>query len=364
MNHYSNTAIILLFGGVLGGSTLAQVPAPQTSALPPASAYTAALPKLAVPADAVVLSLSVCNPPAAADCQTRLTREQFEKRFRTAYAGPRRPNERFPDARGRAEQYVRQLAYSSEARKEGLDKDPEFQQQMQEFEMQLLATALQRKIKAEAADSPEQALQDYYNKIIKRYEEITVRSVLIPRPPRAKAAAQTAEAPEGAAPWPEGEDVATQKIGDEARRQLALGEDADQVQKAAYAAAKSTEPLPSTKPVVWRRNASFPAGEEVMLFALKPGEVSLPVPNGNGLTIYRVESKRTIPLAEVTKEVSALYQMERVQEQLNKFLDNAHPVFNNEYFDTEKEAEDRARGIEKHMEEMREKGVPSNAKPQ
>jgi hypothetical protein len=360
LNHFLNTAIILLLGGI----SVAQTSGAQTSVSPTSgSAYTAALPKLSVPADEVVLSLNVCDPPAAGACQTRLTREQFEKRFRTAYAGPRRPNERPPNARGRAEQYVRLLAYSSEARKEALDKDPEFQQQMQEFEMQLLATALQKKIKAEAADSPEQALQDYYNRNIKRYEEITVRSILIPRPPRSKAAAQTSEAPEGAAPWPEGEDVETQKIGNEARRQLAAGEDADQVEKAAYAAAKSTEPPPSTKPVVWRRNASFPAGEEVMLFALKPGEVSLPVPNGSGLTIYRVESKRMIPLAEVTKEVSALYQMERVQEQLNKFLDNAHPVLNNEYFDTEKEAENRAREIEKHMEEIREKGVQSDPKP-
>jgi PPIC-type PPIASE domain len=364
LNQFLNTAIVVLLGGVSVAQTTSVSHPNSAGPVTSASAYTATLPKLSVPEDAVVLTVNVCDPPAADACQTKLTREQFEKRFRTAYAGPRRPNERPANASGRADQYVRLLAYSSEARKQGLDKDPEFQQQMQEVEMQLLSTALQKKLKAETADPPEQALQDYYNKNIKRYEEVTVRSILIPRPPRSKAAAQTPEAPEGAAPWPEGEDVETQKIGDEARRQLAAGADPDQVQQAAYTAAKSTEPLPSTKPVAWRRNASFPAGEETMLFALKPGEVSPPVPNGSGLTIYRLESKRTIPLSDVTREVSTLYQMEWVQEQLNKFLDNAHPVLNNEYFETEKEAENRAREIEKHLEELREKGVPPNAKHQ
>jgi parvulin-like peptidyl-prolyl isomerase len=330
--------------------------------VPPPAGYLNNLPKLSTPEDEVVITVNVCDPPAAGGCKTQLTREQFEKRFRTAYGGPRRPNEHFPNATARADQYVRQLAYSDEARKEGLDKDPEFQQEMQQVAMQLLANALQKKLKADTANPPEQALQDYYNKIIKQYEEITVRSVFIPRPPRSKAAGQTAGTPEGAAPWPEGEDVETQKIGDEARRQLAAGEDPDKVEKAAYAAAKSTEQIPSTRPMTWRHNASFPAGEETILFALKPGEVSPPVPNGSGLTIYRLESKRTIPLAEVAKEIRALYQMDRVQEKLNTFLDNAHPVLNKGYFDTEKEAETKAREVDKQREELLERGVPPGAK--
>ncbi|HTU35799.1 MAG TPA: peptidylprolyl isomerase [Candidatus Acidoferrum sp.] len=260
-----------------------------------------------------------------------------------------------PNARSIADQYVRMMAYSYEAKKEGLDKDPQFQQQLQEVEMQLLANVLQKKLKDETANPPEQAIEEYYNKNIKQYDEVIVRSVQIPRPPQSKAAAQTAASAEGAAPWPEGEDVATQQIANQSRQQLIAGEDPDKVQKAAYAAAKCTEPLPSTQPIVWRRNVSFPAPEEAMLFALKPGEVSLPVPNGHGLTIYKLESRRTIPLAEVRVQLKALYQMEQIQERLNAFLENAHPVLNEKYFNTETEAELKARDMERAQEEQAER---------
>jgi len=364
LNPFLNTAIILVFAGGAAAAQTNSVPLENSArTVKPDSAYTNRLPKLSTPEDEVVITVDACEPPAKDPCQTRLTREQFEKRFRTAYAGPRLPNEHYPNVNARADQYVRMLAYSEEARKEGLDKDPELQLEVQQVEMQLLSTALQKKLKAETANPPEQVLQDYYNKIVKQYEEITVRSVFIPRPPRSRAA-QTAEAPEGAAPWPEGEDVETQKIGDEARRQLAAGGDPDKVEQAAFAAAKSTEQIPSTKAVVWRHNATFPASEEALLFALKAGDVSPPVPNGSGLTIYRLESRRTIPLSEVAQEIKALYQMDRLKEQLNTFLDNVHPVLNKEYFDTEKEAEAKAREMDKQREELREKGVPPGAKSQ
>jgi hypothetical protein len=349
-----NTAVFLLLaGGVSAAQTRSLPPQNSTGTVTSASADTG-LPKLSTPEGAVVITVNVCDPPTAGACQTQLTREQFERRFRTVYAGPRHPDMRPPNARAVADQYVQMFAYSYEAKKEGLDKDPQFQQQLQEVEMQLLADALQKKLKDETANPPEQVVQAYYNKIIQQYQEITVRSVLIPRPPRSKAAAQTAEIAEGSAPWPEGEDVETQKIADEARRQLIAGEDPDKVQRAAYAAAKCTEPLPSTQPVVWRRNVNFPAPEEAVLFALKPREVSLPVPNGHGLTIYRLESKRTIPLAGVKGEVKALYQMEQVHERLNSFLENAHPVLNEQYFKTEEEAELKAREMERRQEEGRE----------
>jgi hypothetical protein len=364
LNPFLNNAIVILFTAGLVVAQTNSVPLQDSArTVRPDSAYTDRLPKLSTPEDEVVITVDACEPPATDPCQTRLTREQFEKRFRTAYAGPRLPNEHYPNTNARADQYVRLLAYSQEARKEGLDKDPELQLEIHQVEMQLLSTALQKKLKIESANPPEQVLQDYYNKIIKQYEEITVRSVFIPRPPRSKAA-QNAQTPEGAAPWPEGEDVETQKIGDEARRQLAAGEDPDKVEQAAFAAAKSTEQLPSTKAVTWRHNATFPASEEALLFALKPGDVSPPVPNGSGLTIYRLESRRTIPLAEVTQEVKALYQMDRLKEQLNTFLDKVHPVFSKEYFETEKEAEAKAREMDKQREELREKGVPPGAKSQ
>jgi hypothetical protein len=344
----NTTLVILLMGGFLRGQT--NPLASQGSA--GAKAGDAGLPKLSTPEDEVVITLDVCDPPAAGACQTRLTRKQFETRFRTAYAGPRPPNMRPPDAGLLADQYVKLFAYSYQARKEGLDKTPEFQQQLQMVEMELLANALQKKLKDETDHPSEQELQRYYSKVIRQFDEITVRSVLIPRPPASRAAAaEAAGNAEGAAPWPEGEDAATQRLAETARRELVAGANPDAVEKEAYAAARVKQEPPATQPVVWRRNVSFPAPEEAMLFSLKPGEVSLPVPNGQGLTIYRLESKRTLPLAMVRNQVKALYQMDQVRERLNDYLENAHPTLNKKYFDTEKQAEILSRQLEEKQEE-------------
>lgn len=353
---FVNTAGLLLFaGGILGAQTNSPVPtipaqAPGTSPVALATAPDKGLPQLSTPENEVVITIDACDPPAADACQTRLTREQFEQRFRTIYAGPTPPNMHPPDATVMANQYVRLFAYAYEARKEGLDHDPKFQQQLQYVEMELLANALQKKLKDETAHPSEQALESYYNKIIRQFDEITVRSVLIPRPPRSQAAAAAGNA-EGAAPWPEGEDAETQRIADRARQELVAGEAPDQVEKEVYAAVNSKQPPPSTQPLEWRRNVHLPAPEEAMLFALKPGEVSLPVPNGYGFTIYRLESKRTLPLAMVKTEVKALYQMEQIEKRLNSYLENTHPVLNKEFFATEKQAELQARQLEEMQEE-------------
>ncbi len=359
------SVIVLVLGGeIIIGQTGTAPTQRSAGAANPVADYMSNLPKLSVAKDEVVVTVEVCDPPTTGKCQTRLTREQFEAKFRTAYEGPRRPNEHFPNATARADQLVKLLAYSDEARREGLDKEPEFQEELKSVEEQLLVNALQRKLKGEAVNPSDKDLQNYYDKISKKYQELTVRSVFIPRPPRSNATTKTTELSEGAAPWPEGEDVETQKIGDEARRQLAAGEDPDKVEQAAFAAVKSTKKPPSTQAQVWRRNGSFPAGEETMLFGMRVGEVSPPVPNGSGLTIYKVESKRTIPLEEVKGEVQALYQMDKVQGELNSFLERAHPVLNRQYFDTEKEAELRAREMDKQKEEAREKAVQNDQKPQ
>ena len=100
-----------------------------------------------------------------------------------------------------------------------------------------------------------------------------------------------------------------------------------------------------------------------MLFALEPGEVSLPVPNGQGLTIYKLESRRTLPLADVRTQVKALYQMKQVKERLDSILQNAHPVLNQEYFGTEREAEIKTKEMEALQEEQREHGNAGTPQP-
>ncbi len=353
--------IVLLLAAV---QLTAQTSAPRTQSTPgasPAASQTGELPKLTTPEDEAVITIDVCDPPAAGTCQTRITRKQFEEKFRTVYAGQRPPNMRPPDAGALAHQYTQLLAFSYTARKEGLDKDPEFEQELQYVEMELLANALQKKLKEEFAHPSDQELQSYYNQIVRQFDEITVRCILIPRTPESEAAARREAGAAGGAPWPEQEDAEEQRIADNARAQLIEGEDPDEVEKVAYAAARSREQPPSTQPVKWQRNLNSPAPEQEMLFSLKPGDVTLPVANGHGLTIYELVSKRTIPLAEVRGQVKALYQMTQVQVKLNGYLESAHPNLNKEYFDTEKQAETKARELEEQQEEGMEDEGPRAA---
>lgn len=307
---------------------------------PTASAPGATEPTSIRPDDVIVTIHNVCDPPSASPCQTQLTRAQFERLFRTVSV----PNAPFPIPTASAEKYARTLALAQEARKEDLMNDPSVQAQLHLFETQLLAAALQKKIQNDEADVSTKDIQSYYITNKEQFVEITVRSILVPSPSQAN--------PNGPQAGLGKDDPAAKAIAETARGKLLAGVDPDQVEKEVFASANITSPPSSTTPSIRHRNPYLPAPEEDALFALNVGGVSQPVPRGDGgFMVFKLESKRLMPLDAVRPEIQKVITAERVKVRLDKILSSQKTELDPRYFKGE-QAEREA--IEQQQKKERE----------
>src|SRR5215469_8276865 len=157
----SYLALVLIVGTAAGWAQGIQPP--PTSHAPGSIDRTAVQPN-----DVIVTIRNVCDPPSNNPCQTQITRTQFERLFRTVSV----PNAPFPIPTASAEKYARSLALAQEARKENLENDPSVQAQLQLFETQLLAAAIQKKIQNDESDVSTQDIQSYYAQHKQQFEEI------------------------------------------------------------------------------------------------------------------------------------------------------------------------------------------------
>lgn len=297
------------------------------------------------PNGVIVTIRNVCDPPSASPCQTQITKAQFESLFRTVSV----PNAPFPIPTASAQKYARQLALAQEARKQNLENDPSIQAQLHLFETQLLAAAIQRKIQNDESDVSTQDIQSYYIQHKQQFEEITVRSILVPPPSQANP-----NAPQVALGK---DDPAAKAIAETARGKLLAGEDPDKVQKEVFASDNITSPPPSTSPSVRHRNPYLPAPEENALFALNVGGVSQPVSRGDGgFMIFKLESKRLMPLDAVSPEIQKVITAERVKTRLDKILAAQTTELDSRYFKGEQAERD---AIERQQKKERDE---ANAK--
>lgn len=277
---------------------------------PPSPNPPATIDRTAVKPDDVIVTIhNVCDTPSNNPCQTQITRTQFERLFRTVSV----PNAPFPIPTASAEKYARALALAQEARKENLENEPSVRAQLHLFETQLLATAIQKKIQNDESDVSTQDIQGYYTQHKQQFEEITVRSVLVPSTSQAN--------PNGPQPGAGKDDPAAKAIAATARKKLLAGEDPDKIEKEVFASAGITSPPPSTGLSIRHRNPYLPAPEEDELFALNIGGVSQPVPRGDGgFMVFKLESKRLMPLDAVAPEIQKVITAQRVKARLDKIL--------------------------------------------
>jgi parvulin-like peptidyl-prolyl isomerase len=254
------------------------------------------------------------------------------------------PNAPFPIPTASAEKYARALALAQEARKENLEKDPSVQAQLHLFETQLLAAAIQKKIQNDESDVSAKDIQSYYTRHKQQFGEITVRTILVPSPSQAN--------PNDPQVGSGKDDPAAKAIAETARGKLIAGEGSDQVQKEVFASANITSPPPTTALSIRHRNPYFPAPEEDALFALNVGGVSQPVPRGDGgFMVFKLESKRLMPLDAVRPEIQKVITAERVKVRVDKILASQATELDPRYFKGE-QAEREA--IEQQQKKERE----------
>jgi hypothetical protein len=326
-------------------------PAPATPAAPVDTSAS-------VPDNAPVLTIEgVCPPqpkPAAAksaaakpdstkasaspaDCKTVITKAQFEQ-----LANNLAPNITPQMKKQLASVLPRLMAMANDAKKQGLDKTPEYKERVKFRTMQVLAEELQQNIQEKATKVPDADIEKYYKDHPENFEQYNLDRLFVPRTrqaaelksepgkneklteedQKAKEAAEKAEA--------EQSEQAMTKLADDLRARAAAGEDFLKLQKEAFEAAgmkieSPTVNLPST-----RRTSVAPSHAAV--FDLKPGEVSPVISDAGGHYVYKLNSKTEEPLDQAKTEIHGRLQNERMRESMDKLNSSFKVETNEAYF--------------------------------
>jgi hypothetical protein len=293
-------------------------PAEPTSAAAAPAASEAPETKVA-PDDPVITVNDFCVVPAPPDhaCQTVITRAEFEKLTEAL-----QPGMSLSLKLNVANAYARNLKMSAAAEKRGLDKTPEFEEEMRYARMQLLGQDLSRALQTEANRITNADLEDYYRKNLSSFEQATVARIFVPR------TKQTAPARQQEAQDKSSED-AMAKVAADLRARAVNGEDLDQMQIEAYKDAGFGQTTVNTKLENVRRATLPPQHESIM--DLKPGEVSQVFSDPSGAHfIYKMISRQTLTLEGAKAEIRTTISNQRYRVSIKEFQGNV--VFSDAYF--------------------------------
>jgi hypothetical protein len=314
---------------------------PGTAAVITVDGVCAPKPKPAAAPGTAAKTATTGNTAASAspaDCKTVITKDEFEKLLK-GVAPAATPQIR----RQLAGVLPRFIAMSSQAQKQGLDKTPEFAEMVKFAKMQILTTELQRKIQQEAADVPQKAIEEYYQKNPEAFEQFNLERLFVPRTKQIESDAkdddskdekvteeqQKAKEAADKAKQEEAEQAMT-KLAQDLRTRAASGEDLQVLQKEAFAAAGMKIESPAVKlPGV--RRTGLPAAH-VAVFELKAGDVSQVISDSGGHYIYKMESKSQLPLEQAKQEIHNTLQNQRMRDLTEKAGASPHVVTNDAYF--------------------------------
>jgi hypothetical protein len=253
-------------------------------------------------------------------CSTVLTKEQFEK----VLAAVNQSGAPMPPVaiRNMAERYVQIMAFADAAEKQGLDKDPKFQELMRIVRLNSLAEAYRRSLEEKFRSPSDADIQAYYNKNIAKFEQVKLSRVFVPR--------VNPKAPR------EGLDDFVQRAQQTAnslRDRAAKGEDMDKLQQEAYKTLGLPPPSLNTDVGAKRRGTgTFPPNVEQDVFALKSGEVTKVEPEPAGFQFYKLQGRETLTLAQVKNEITAAIHKESLDAANKSVLDPIHTDLNDTYF--------------------------------
>jgi hypothetical protein len=264
------------------------------------------------PHDTVLTIKGVCadSSKPGDECKTVIDKEQFEK-----LAEALQPNMNAALRRQLANAYSRMLVMSAAAEKRGLDKQPTFDERLRFDRMQILSQLLNRSLQEEAGKISDSDLESYYNKNPAAYEEAGFARIFVPANQIVNPKPNTKT--EEIKPQPKAGEDAMKKIAVELRARAANGEDPDKLQEEAFVAAGMTWTPPSTKMEKIRRTTLPPA--HVAAFDLKPGQVSEPISDPSGHYIYKLLSKKTLPLDSVKQEIRNALSAQRYRDAMQPF---------------------------------------------
>jgi len=300
----------------------------QNAANGASSAGNATAKKEVAPSDAVITLHGLCGSqnPETSPCTRTITREQFEPLLRIALMSASNPTSAIPHSI--AEGYVNDLIYADAAEKAGIDKDARLPGVMMLVRQRALGDLYRLKEDEKAREISQEGIEAYYQKNLAGFEELTLTHISVPRETPNTSSDADFEAK-------------AKSLAEALHDRAAKGEDMEKLQLEVYARfglknpmqyyidqGIKTPPASSLKPI---RRGEMAQTAEAELFALKPGQISSMQEFPSAYVTYKLESRRTIPLEEVTAEISKkLYQQNMAA--LMKPLASVQARYNERYF--------------------------------
>jgi hypothetical protein len=257
-----------------------------------------------------------------AGCTTVITRAQFEK-----LADALNPEMPLPTKRQLAEAYPRLLLFAQKARELGLDKEPQFQEMMKFATLQLLAQNLTRDLQKKAGNISDQQIQKYYQDNPTHFQQVELLRIFIPKSKQhvPEAGSTTQPKVDTTADEAAMKDAA-QKIHSEA----AAGGDFQKLQQEAFEAAGLKSQSPNVNLGKLTREG-LPTNHQ-QVFQLQAGQVSELLDDPGGYYIYKVVTKKMVPLEQAAKEIRATLQQQAFRSQMEAMIGSVKPELNQAYF--------------------------------
>lgn len=327
MKSVLNGAVCLL---LLATAALGQTSSPAPTLKPRPSESNELIPNSSVAPDAPVITIQgLCEKPpnsnaTPADCSTIITRAEFEKLVNAV-----QPNMPPANRKAFATRYVTVLVLSEKAHEMGLDKGPEFDEQMYIARVQILARQAAGQMQREAANVPDSQINDYYQQHQNDYKTVSFERIYVPRQKE-----DTAGQANGTSAQKNNEtsEAEMKDEADKLRARAAAGEDPIKLQQEANDFAGNKAKVTNVKADDVRK-ANIPQ-TDASIFDLKAGEVSPVLSDPTGFRIYKVEEIKELPLASVHEEIARTLQGQNMKNAFDSLQNSAKPTFDNAYFAT------------------------------
>lgn len=217
-----------------------------------------------------------------------------------------------------ADTYAQNYILSEAALKSGVDKDRRVQELLELVRRRTLAEAYRRAVEEKHRNPSAREIESYYHSHISQYEAVKVERLFVPNfnPKSPKDADFEKKA---------------QALVQELRARAQKGEPMDKLQNEGFL--KLGIPAPSFLPDNGlRRRASFPAGIEKEVFALKPGEVTKIENETGGFTFYRLNARDAYSVDQVKGEIIRDLFRQKMEEEMNSTLKPVKIEMNDRYF--------------------------------
>jgi len=302
-----------------GPSAKSQATPPTAPATPTPTSKPAAVPAPGSPEltpETKVLTIDgLCETKTAkGECKTVMTRAQFDKLV-TAFFGDQPEQGPVPAQAKRrlATQLVHNKTFAKLAEKQNLEKTPEYQQLLDWVKLQVLAELERRSVQKKSEPTAEE-IDKYYNDNQERYTELALNRLMIPL---------------HGGPDSKMTEADLQKLADDMHQKLVGGGDFKTLQAQVYDKLGMKNP-PETKLTLKPNEIS---ASQQAVKQLKPAELSSVIKDGNGLYIYKLDSKKVAPLDDKLKaEIRKTLSPQKFKKAMDDLDASVTADYNTDYF--------------------------------